>query len=129
MAHFFMKKLSLQGKGKLGERIAEGFLVKKGYQIIERRFYSRQGEIDLIVVKDKMIIFVEVKMRTSDLFGEPEQSIGPRKIRRINKTIYKFLAKNPRYNNYDPCLDVVSIELSGRRARVRHYENIMVELP
>lgn len=122
-----MKKLSLQRKGKLGERIAEGFLVKKGYHIIERRFYSRQGEIDLIATKDKMIIFVEVKMRTSNSFGEPEQSIGSGKIRRINKTIYKFLAKYPRYNNYDPCLDVVSIELSRGRARVRHYESIMVE--
>lgn len=121
-----MKKLSLQQKGKLGEKIAEDFLIKKGYQIIERRFYSRQGEIDLVATKDDTIIFIEVKMRTSNSFGEPEQSIGQRKIRRINQAIFKFLAKHPKYKDCDPILDVVSIELSQGQAQIRHYENIIV---
>lgn len=121
-----MKILSLQEKGKLGEKIARDFLVKKGYKIVRHRFYARQGEIDLIGLKDDLIVFIEVKTRTSDAFGSPEQSINQAKIAKIDRVVSRFFSRYPAYRKYLPCFDVISVELAKNQAQVRHYKNIMI---
>ena len=55
--------------GNLGEKIALNYLQKENYRILERNFYCRQGEIDIIAQKQKEIVFVEVKTRTNNSFG------------------------------------------------------------
>ena len=61
--------------GKTGEEIAEIYLIKNGYKILERNFSCRQGEIDIIARDIKEIVFVEVKTRTNKKYGEPIDSI------------------------------------------------------
>ena len=57
--------------GKLGEKLAAQYLESKGYEILERNFYCRQGEIDIIAKEKTKIIFIEVKSRTSVKYGKP----------------------------------------------------------
>ena len=53
-----------QGKGVLGETLAKEYLLGRGYDILESRYRTRQGEVDLIAEKDKTLVFIEVKART-----------------------------------------------------------------
>lgn len=64
--------------GKLGEKIAEKYLIKNKYTIIEKNFYSKQGEIDIIAEeKDtREIVFIEVKTRTNSKYGRPKDTIS-----------------------------------------------------
>jgi len=63
--------------GKLGEKIAEKYLIKNKYTIIEKNFYSKQGEIDIIAEeKDtREIVFIEVKTRTNSKYGRPKDAV------------------------------------------------------
>lgn len=86
-----------QSKGKAGEDLAKGFLLKQGYQILAERYRTRFGEIDLIAVKKKSLCFVEVKWRSQKEYGDPLQAITPAKIRHLKKAAYGFLWENPIY--------------------------------
>ncbi|MCM8818662.1 MAG: YraN family protein [Candidatus Omnitrophica bacterium] len=77
--------------GKLGEEKAVEFLKKNGYRIIDRNFKTKIGEIDIIAKKKKEIVFIEVKTRSSDNFGLPEEAINKQKLRRIEKTALLYL--------------------------------------
>ncbi len=66
--------------GLYGEELAEKFFLKKDYKILEKRFQTRFGEIDLIIGKGEVIVFVEVKTRTSNVCGLPEESVNFYKI-------------------------------------------------
>lgn len=72
--------------GNLAEDFAVQLLQNKGYQIIERNFRSRFGEIDIIAFKNNSLIFVEVKARWSDKFGAPEEAVTPGKLWKIKRT-------------------------------------------
>ena len=62
--------------GDYGEQVAEKVLVKKGYKILERKFRSRMGEIDLIAKDRETLVFVEVKSRLNNKFGRPEEAVN-----------------------------------------------------
>jgi len=91
--------------GSLAEGRAEVFLLEQGYQIITRNFQTRFGEIDLIVKKDNVIVFVEVRYRKDDSFGSPLESISTKKIKSICKTALLF----PGLENQDRRFDVIAI--------------------
>lgn len=119
--------MSTKDVGNLGEKIAEKFLISKGYEILSEQFYaSKFGEIDLIAEKNGHLHFVEVKTRTNRVFGLPEESITKQKQERIKKSVYYFLNKhNIGHENFQ--IDCISIELDydTRKANVRHLECII----
>jgi putative endonuclease len=99
-----------QIKGRLGEDEAVRFLEKNGYRILERNFRCRHGEVDVIAEENGTIVFVEVKARTSDAFGAPEESVGRRKQERIIRASKEYLfAEN--LTDHSARFDVVSIEI------------------
>ncbi|WP_026897107.1 YraN family protein [Daejeonella oryzae] len=65
--------------GKQGEQLAKDFLEKSGYEILDENWISGKSEIDLIVFKDRKIIFVEVKTRSGNFFGQPEEFVNSAK--------------------------------------------------
>lgn len=78
-------------KGDLYEAKALKFLENRGYVLLEKNFWSRHGEIDIIVKKDKVTIFVEVKYRKNDIFGSGIDSVNVRKQRRIYLTAMRYI--------------------------------------
>lgn len=65
--------------GKLGEELAADFLVKKGYKIRAKNWRYLKAEVDIIAEKENTIVAVEVKTRTSDYFGDPQDFITKKK--------------------------------------------------
>lgn len=86
--------------GENGEQFVADYLTKIGYQIMSRNWRVREGELD-IVARDQngLIIFVEVKTRTSIAFGDPLESIDRKKLFRIQKLALAWLATNLRLGN------------------------------
>ncbi len=81
-----------RAKGDKAESLASGFLYDLGFEIIERNFYSRFGEIDIIALKDEVLHFVEVKSALD--YESAVQNITPRKLSRLIKTGDVYLKKN-----------------------------------
>ena len=71
--------------GQKGENLATSFLTSSGYQIIERNFRTKIGEIDIIALNEKCLVFIEVKTRYSLEFGYPEEAVTQSKIATITK--------------------------------------------
>ena len=117
-----------RAQGNLGEKIAAAFLMKKGYQILDRQWRCAQGEIDLVARDGKTTVVVEVKTRRDQRFGPPELAINPDKARRLARLAeYYIRAAGSR----EPArIDVVTVALrSDGAADVRHYENALADLP
>src|SRR5512136_1110579 len=96
--------------GKKGEELALRFLRKNGYQIIERNYVCKLGEIDIIAREKDTLAFIEVKTRTSTLFGPPQLSVTPSKQMQLSKAALYFL-KEKKLENVKARFDVVAILL------------------
>ncbi|MDD3678819.1 MAG: YraN family protein [Patescibacteria group bacterium] len=107
-------KLNTKKIGDLGEDIACDFLTSNNYKIIIRNYRSRYGEIDIIALdqKDDFLVFVEVKKKTSDRFGEPSEMINERKIKKIIATAEFFLQEN-KLDNCQTRVDAILINNKG----------------
>ena len=81
-----------RAKGDVAEDRAVGFLFDNGFSIVERNFYSRFGEIDIIVSKDGVLYFVEVK--SGEDYEKAIQNITPSKISKLIKTAQVYMKKN-----------------------------------
>lgn len=92
-------------KGNEGEDKACLFLEQHGFEIIERNFFSKYGEIDIIALKNKIIHFIEVK--SGENF-EPIYAITLKKIQKIQKSLQYYLLKNNPQSDY--CIDAVIIK-------------------
>jgi putative endonuclease len=108
--------------GKEGERIAERYLKKKGYKLVERNFRCTVGELDLILLDRRVIVFVEVKTRTGSGFGTPLEAVEFRKQRRMTRAAQFFLTAN-NLTQRDARFDVVGISWLGSQPVVEHIEN------
>ncbi|QHL87885.1 YraN family protein [Nibribacter ruber] len=65
--------------GQLGEKAAEAYLVTHGYQVLQRNYRYKRAEVDLVVLKERFLVLVEVKTRSSRQYGFPEEAVSPRK--------------------------------------------------
>ncbi|MBU2407002.1 MAG: YraN family protein, partial [Nanoarchaeota archaeon] len=68
---------------KIGEEMARKYLEKQGYKIIDQNYRTQYSEIDLIVKKDNILIFVEVRTKRSSDFVSPEESINYKKLKKL----------------------------------------------
>ena len=69
--------------GKKGEQLAKEFLEKSGYEILDENWTFGKAEVDLIIFRDRKIIFVEVKTRSGNFFGEPEDFVNAAKQKQM----------------------------------------------
>ncbi len=100
--------------GQKAEEAALSFLKDKGFQLVAQNFHCPMGEIDLIVVQEGLLVFVEVRQRKSSVFGNAATSITPSKQRKIIQTSATFLQSFPEFESYDCRFDVIAIESSAR---------------
>lgn len=77
--------------GDMGEEFATKYLVDKGYQIIDRNFRTKFGEMDIIAKKDDCLHFIEVKTRTQDIYGRPCDAITEEKKLRLRRIAEAYL--------------------------------------
>jgi putative endonuclease len=95
--------------GVEGEKLAEAWLVNKGYKILHRNWRSDHYELDIIAIKEGMLRFVEVKCRKDSPFGYPEDSVTKQKFKYIQRAADHFLTLNPEYEWIQ--YDVLSITM------------------
>lgn len=98
--------------GRSGEEAALKFLKSKGYRILSRNYKSKLGEIDIIAEDKDTVCFVEVKTRSSDKFGLPQEALSNFKQRQIAKTALGFLKEN-RLLERKARFDAVSVTWEG----------------
>ena len=109
--------------GKKGEALAAKYLEEKGYQIIDKNFRCRLGEIDLIAVEGDFLVFIEVKLRSSLGFGHPLESITKKKQDKIRQVAQYFLLQNKKHCNVR--IDVISILINKLdKPQITHLENV-----
>ena len=77
--------------GREGEMLAKAHLEKAGYEILDENWTHGKAEVDLIAYKDRMIIFTEVKTRSGNFFGEPEDFVDARKQRMLVKAAEEYV--------------------------------------
>lgn len=104
--------------GSTGEDIAANYLKKKGYKILHRNYKTPLGEADIIVKDKDTIVFVEVKARSSDAFGQPFEAVDYRKQEKLKKIALYYLKHNKIESPVR--FDVVSIISRDKNAEVNH---------
>ncbi len=108
--------------GIMAEGAAELFLRAKGFQILERRYKTPVGEIDLIAVDDQYLVFIEVKGRQN--VDDAMYAITPKMRARIHAAAGHFMAQHPDYANHAMRVDVLAVKLPFT---IRHLENAFME--
>ena len=95
--------------GAWGEDLAVEALTKKGYRILARNFRCRMGEVDVIAEKDRILAFVEVKLRKNSRYGTPREFVTPAKQRKLRLTASFWLAGHLSAAELQPRFDVIEI--------------------
>jgi len=79
--------------GDAGEKAAEDLLARDGYRVVARKHRCPRGEVDLVLERGEILVFVEVRTRATAVFGGPEETVGAGKQRRIVRAARDFLAR------------------------------------
>jgi len=107
--------------GKWGEEAVAAYLAGRGYEVIARNARTPYGEIDIVAKQADIMIFVEVKTRTSNKMGLPEDSVNLRKQAHMIACAEHYAAENA-INHWQ--IDVVAVEgKAGLEPKITHFEN------
>ena len=114
--------LRRQAFGKAGENLAVGELERLGYVILDRRYRSRHGEIDIVARDGRTTVFIEVKARTTAEFGTAAEAVTRLKQRRLWSMAVDYLARHRLMEQ--PCrFDVVAVDGTGPGAEITVYRS------
>lgn len=106
--------------GKEGESIARMYLMQNGYEIIDQNYRCQKGEIDLIALKDDLIVFIEVKTRQSKEIQDPLLSVTKRKQKLIIKTADAYIKEND--IDLEARFDIISILTNKYESEIEHID-------
>jgi putative endonuclease len=112
--------LNTRERGTEYENIAAEYLTGKGYEILERNYRNPCGELDIIAEKDGVIVYVEIKYRSSARYGDPLEAVDARKQRQISKVAARHYARYGARERKACRFDVIGIYGDGT---IRHIEN------
>ncbi len=121
---FIARRFPKKSLGDRGEDAAAKYLKRQGFHILARGVDSRLGELDIIAVDGRTVVFVEVKTRSSGDAGHPAEAIDPRKERRMTQAALGYLKSN-RLLDYASRFDVVAITWpdNARTPTIEHIKN------
>ncbi|HKH09612.1 MAG TPA: YraN family protein [Rubrobacter sp.] len=113
--------LNNRATGDLGEDIASRYLAQRGYEVVERNYRTRRGELDLISRSGDTLVIVEVKLRRTTAYGDPLEAVTPRKRQAIRLMAEEYLSeRDPDFQ--DLRFDVIGILLRAGRPEISHVE-------
>lgn len=113
--------LESQNFGKLGEKEAELYLKEKGFEIVERNWRFKKLEVDLIAKDNKELVFIEVKARGTDYFGDPESFVSKKKQKNLIAAANNYITETN--FNGETRFDVVAILQNNDKILVNHIQN------
>ncbi len=119
-----MKKKSdyRQRIGREGEDRAVHYLKEKGYTILERNYRAERGEIDVVALDGEVLVFVEVKTKRHDSFGEPETWVDRRKQAQIGKIAQAYIQQH-NIDDTDCRFDVIGVVTVDQNTEIHHIED------
>jgi putative endonuclease len=118
-------KNSRHATGEWGEDAAAAYLSARGYIVLARNVHCSHGEIDIVAIKDELLVFVEVKTRTSHTFAYPEDSVTRRKQAFMLSAAEEYLQGHPE-SGESWQFDVIAVEgKPGGKAQIAHFENVI----
>ena len=107
--------------GQKGEELAVKFLLDNGYQILERNYIFNKAEVDIIALKGQILAVIEVKTRSSTEYGNPQDFVKPKQIKRLVKAVDDYIIKHDM--NVDVRFDIIAIIKNKNQFDVEHLEN------
>lgn len=107
--------------GKIGEDIAKEYLKGRGYQVLEKNCRTRYSEIDLVCQKNNEMVFVEVRTKTNERFGSPEETINRDKINRLTRAANAYAAKKKWQGPYRIDAVCIVLNLNNTAKRIEQY--------
>ncbi len=108
--------------GRRGEALAADYLTKIGFKILERNLRTRYGEIDLVCLDRQIIVFVEVKTRSSSSYAAPREAVNLEKRRHLSKAALWFISQKA-WEDRSARFDVVEISFDRPQAEINHLTN------
>ncbi|MBN1779313.1 MAG: YraN family protein [Candidatus Buchananbacteria bacterium] len=109
--------------GQTAEKLAEKYLVDNGYFLVAKNYQTRHGEIDLICEKNRILVFVEVKMRSNLSAGLPEEAITKSKKEKLILAAEQFINDCPGdFIGFQ--FDAIALSLYKGNLEINHFENI-----
>ena len=110
-----------QKTGARGEKLAAEYLQQKGYRILEQNWRSGRLEIDIIAEQNNILVFVEVKTRSTDYYGYPEESVTDTKQEHILKAAEDYVILHNISNEIR--FDIVSVIINPNFEKIYHIED------
>jgi putative endonuclease len=107
--------------GDLGEELAVEHLVKNGYDILERNYTYQKAEVDIIAQKGDTLVVVEVKTRSTTDFGNPQDFLKPKQIKRLVMAVDAFINENDL--DVEVRFDIIAIVIEGKTVDLEHLED------
>ena len=107
--------------GKWGEQLAVDFLLKKGFEILERNWRFQRAEIDIIALKENRLIIVEVKTRSTTAVGVPQDFVSAKKRQLLQQAAVAFVDRYP--EDVEVQFDIIAIQKIGKCTEIEHLEN------
>ncbi len=107
--------------GELGEDLAVEELVKNGYEIVERNWRFKKAEIDIIARKNEVLAIVEVKTRSSNYFGDPQDFVNPKKIKMLVEAVNEYVVSKDL--DVEVRFDIIAIIINQNKLTLEHLED------
>lgn len=117
-----------QKVGEIGENIACRFLMKRGFEIKDRNYRKKWGEIDIIAQKDNIFHFIEVKTVTQETEYLPEENVHPWKRKRLSRAIQTYVLENKVSDETEWQVDIMAVflDFKTKKAKIRTTENVIL---
>lgn len=112
--------------GNRGEEVAVSFLENSGHEILSRNYRHGKAEIDIISKENNTIVFTEVKTRSTDFFGHPEEFVHRKKQKLMLRAAEEYLHQH--YPEAEPRFDIISVLHKNGTMKVEHFKDAFFNL-
>jgi putative endonuclease len=110
--------------GRLGERIACRYLLRRKYDILARRFRGLRGELDIVMLDGDTLVFVEVKTRSTRQYGDPYEFVDWEKQQKLRMTAEEFISRHD-MGHLGYRFDIVEVVAAGKKTEeIAHYREV-----